>query len=202
MAICVKPANGNGGGSVSGFVRDANGVGLSGVAVSVIGSNGNPDNLYSVTGSNGSYQITNVDAGSYVISADKIGFNSSTLNNVNIDYSSGVFDSNNSNLVLSVNSITEVETHASLPSNFELGQNYPNPFNPSTVIKYSIPFNSFVQIKVFDVIGREINTLVKGQMNAGTYNITLNADNMPSGIYFYRIEAGNFVQTKKMILLK
>jgi len=52
------------------------------------------------------------------------------------------------------------------------------------------------------VIGREVSTLVKGQMNAGTYNINFNADNMPSGIYFYRIEAGNFIQTKKMILLK
>jgi hypothetical protein len=55
---------------------------------------------------------------------------------------------------------------------------------------------------LFDVIGREVSTLVKGQMNAGTYNITFNAESQPSGIYFYRLEAGNFVQTKKMILLK
>jgi hypothetical protein len=202
LDVCVKIATGNGGGSIRGFVRNANGEGLSGVAVSAIGSNGNTDNLYSTTGSNGSYLITNLDAGSYAIAADKIGFNSAALNNITIDYSLGIFNSNNANLVLSDNTVTDVQTNPVLHGNFELGQNYPNPFNPSTIIKYSIPANSFVQIRVYDVIGREVSTLVKAQMNAGTYNVTFNADNMPSGIYFYRIEAGNFVQTRKMILLK
>jgi hypothetical protein len=202
LSVCVKDATGNGGGSVSGFVRNANGIGLSGVAISAIGSNGNPDNLFSVTGSNGSYQITNLDDGSYVISADKVGYNSAALSNVAIDYSSGIFNTNGSNLVLPVNTITDVKTAEVLPGNFVLGQNYPNPFNPSTVIKYSIPTNSYVQIKLYDVIGREVSTLAKGQMNAGTYSITFNAESLPSGIYFYRIQAGNFVQTKKMILLK
>jgi hypothetical protein len=202
LDVCVKAATGNGGGSIRGFVKNANGAGLSGVVVSATGSNGNTDNLYGTTGSDGSYLITNLDAGSYTLSADKVGFNSSELNSITIDYSSGIFNSNSNNLVLSDNSLTEVQTPNALPVNFELDQNYPNPFNPSTIIKYSIPANSFVQIRVYDVIGREVSTLVKAQMNAGTYNVTFNADNMPSGIYFYRIEAGNFIQTRKMILLK
>jgi hypothetical protein len=202
LNVCVKDVSGNGGGSISGVVRDANGIGLSGVAISAIGSNGNRDNLYSVTGSNGSYQITNLDKGSYIINADKVGYNSAALSNVTIDYSSGIFNTNGSNLVLSVNTVTNVKTASILPGNFELGQNYPNPFNPSTVIKYSIPTNGYVQIKLYDVIGREVSTLVKGQMNAGNYSITFNAQSLPSGIYFYRIQADNFVQTKKMILLK
>jgi hypothetical protein len=134
LDVCVKAATGNGGGSIRGFVKNANGAGLSGVVVSATGSNGNTDNLYGTTGSDGSYLITNLDAGSYTLSADKVGFNSSELNSITIDYSSGIFNSNSNNLVLSDNSLTEVQTPNALPVNFELDQNYPNPFNPSTII--------------------------------------------------------------------
>jgi hypothetical protein len=85
---------------------------------------------------------------------------------------------------------------------FELEQNYPNPFNPSTKINYSVPQLSQVQIKVFDVLGNEIETLVNEEKPAGTYELTWNAANLPSGVYFYRIQAGSFIDTKKMILLK
>jgi len=81
-------------------------------------------------------------------------------------------------------------------------QNYPNPFNPTTRIKYSIPQSSNVVIKVFDVLGNEIAVLVNDERPIGTHTIDFNSTNIPSGIYFYRIEANNFSQTKKMILLK
>ena len=98
--------------------------------------------------------------------------------------------------------ITETNKTQRVPSDFELMQNYPNPFNPSTKIKYSVPQSSDVVIKVFDILGNEIRTLVNEEKSSGTYKITWNAANLPSGIYFYQLRAGDFTQTKKMILLK
>ena len=89
-----------------------------------------------------------------------------------------------------------------VPSTYSLSQNYPNPFNPSTKIKYSIPQSSNVVIKVFNVVGDEVSILVDGQKQAGTYELTFNAENLPSGVYFYQLKAGDFIQTKRMILIK
>lgn len=89
-----------------------------------------------------------------------------------------------------------------LPTEYNVAQNYPNPFNPSTTIKYSIPQSSNVIIKVFDVLGNEVVTLVSEEKPSGTYELNWNAANLPSGVYFYRLQAGSFVETKKMILLK
>jgi len=85
---------------------------------------------------------------------------------------------------------------------FSLMQNYPNPFNPKTNIEYSIHENSFVEIKVYDILGNEVTTLVKEEKTSGQYSVEFNAANLPSGIYFYQIQAGNFVATKKLIFLK
>ncbi len=85
---------------------------------------------------------------------------------------------------------------------FQLFQNYPNPFNPTTTISYSLPKKSRVALNVYDVLGREVVTLVNKEMEAGTHSQLLNALNLPSGIYFYRIEAGYYTQTKKFLLLK
>jgi hypothetical protein len=89
-----------------------------------------------------------------------------------------------------------------MPITFALLQNFPNPFNPSTKIKYSVPRISHVQIKVFDVLGNEIETLVDEEKPAGAYELTWNAEGLPSGVYFYQLIAGSFVETKKMIFLK
>ena len=88
------------------------------------------------------------------------------------------------------------------PKEFLLSQNFPNPFNPSTKIRYSVPQSSTVVIKVFDILGNEIETLVNEEKPAGTYELTWNAVKLPSGIYFYQLRAGDFVQMKKMLLLK
>jgi len=95
-----------------------------------------------------------------------------------------------------------VEQETIQPSAFSLEQNFPNPFNPNTKIKYSISQSSQVQIKVYDVLGNEIETLVNEEKPAGTYELKWNAGNLSSGIYFYQLRAGEFVITKKMILLK
>lgn len=85
---------------------------------------------------------------------------------------------------------------------FDLGQNYPNPFNPVTSIKYSVPQNSLVTLKVYDVLGREVRTLVNEVKNAGSYNVSFNASELASGLYIYTLRAGNNTLTKKMMLLK
>jgi len=81
-------------------------------------------------------------------------------------------------------------------------QNYPNPFNPATTIKYSIPELSFVILKVYDVLGNEIAILVNEEKPIGNYEVEFDATTLPSGIYFYRLQAGSFVETKKMVLMK
>lgn len=101
---------------------------------------------------------------------------------------------------------TSVEQTEELANSFELLQNYPNPFNPSTTIKFSIPESGFVSLKVYDVLGKEVATLVNNELAAGSYSAIFDANNysqnLSSGIYFYKLESGNFVQTKKLMLIK
>ena len=88
------------------------------------------------------------------------------------------------------------------PNEFALEQNYPNPFNPTTTINYSVPRTAVVTLKVYDILGREISTLVNEEKPAGNYSVNFNASNLSSDIYFYRMQAGTFVETKKLTLLK
>ena len=89
-----------------------------------------------------------------------------------------------------------------MPSSFALNQNYPNPFNPTTNIQYDIPNDVFVSIKVYDMLGREIAELVNEVKNAGRYIVGFIGSNLASGIYYYKIKAGNFEQTRRMVLVK
>ena len=88
------------------------------------------------------------------------------------------------------------------PENFSLSQNYPNPFNPSTTIDYSVAKSSNVKLSVFDLSGKEVAVLVNGYKNAGTYAVSFSAENLSSGVYYYKIAIGGFSQTRKMILIK
>ena len=98
--------------------------------------------------------------------------------------------------------ITQVKEKSSLIYEFNLEQNYPNPFNPTTKISWQSPVSSWQTLKVYDVLGNEIATLINEEKPAGSYEINFNADGLPSGIYFYKLQAGKFVETKKMMLLK
>lgn len=89
-----------------------------------------------------------------------------------------------------------------IPSDYSLGQNYPNPFNPNTNIRFSIPNSSFVTIAVYDAIGREVDRPVNSQLQAGEYEVNFDASRLTSGTYFYKLLTGDFVQTKKMVLVK
>ncbi len=97
---------------------------------------------------------------------------------------------------------TSQDEDAESVPDYLLYQNYPNPFNPATTISYTIPEYSDVIIKVFNILGSEIETLVNEENPAGHYEVNWNAGNIPSGVYFYRLQAGDFVETKKMILLE
>jgi Tol biopolymer transport system component len=100
------------------------------------------------------------------------------------------------------NETTVSTSRSSVPTQFSLNQNFPNPFNPSTLIQYTIPNASNVKIEIFNITGESVATLVDGFKNEGYYEVSFNASDLPSGMYLYRISAGTFVQTRKMILLR
>ena len=93
-------------------------------------------------------------------------------------------------------------SNAARPSSFELEENYPNPFNPTTVIVYKLPAYTSVSLKVYDMLGREVKSLVNESQSAGSHSVTFNASGLASGIYFYRLQAGSYAATKKLLLLK
>jgi photosystem II stability/assembly factor-like uncharacterized protein len=100
--------------------------------------------------------------------------------------------------------INSVENNITInyPAEYRLSQNYPNPFNPSTLINFTIPQRSFVSIKVYDALGREVNTLFSEEKPAGVYEVNFNGSGFSSGVYFYQLRAGNYILTKKMLLIK
>ncbi|KAA0248206.1 MAG: T9SS C-terminal target domain-containing protein [Chlorobiota bacterium] len=95
-----------------------------------------------------------------------------------------------------------VNVNYDVPSEFVLSQNYPNPFNPTTIISYFVPKESFVSIKIYDFLGRELKTLVSETKSIGSYELSLDATNLPSGTYFYSMTADGFSKTNKMIVIK
>ena len=108
-----------------------------------------------------------------------------------------------SGLILSTLGPTKVDDRGNIaPAQFTLEQNYPNPFNPSTVISYQLSVVSNVTLKVYDVLGREVETLINQRQAAGSYSVTFNAAGLPSGVYFYRLQTGTYTATKKLMLLK
>jgi hypothetical protein len=97
-------------------------------------------------------------------------------------------------------SINTISTE--VPSNYSLSQNYPNPFNPTTNIKFAVAKTGFVTLKVYDLSGKEVASLVNNNLSAGTYNYAFDGSKLSSGIYFYTIRANDFSETKKMMLIK
>ena len=105
-------------------------------------------------------------------------------------------------IAVTVNPSVSIEGEGSGPQTFSLSQNYPNPFNPSSQITFGIPEGSEVRLEVFNMLGQKVATLAGGRMNAGWHTVTFDASGLTSGIYIYRIQAGEFVQTKRMMLIK
>ena len=103
---------------------------------------------------------------------------------------------------LNVGNVDVQNSNLGIPQEFDLSQNYPNPFNPSTKITYAVPQATMVTLKVYDVLGKEVMTLVNDQRQAGYYDVDFSGVNLASGMYFYKLQAGSFVQTKRMMLIK
>ena len=101
-----------------------------------------------------------------------------------------------------VNETPEINPNPNIPATFELQQNYPNPFNPATIIHYQLSADVFVTLKVYDVFGREIQTLVNDVKQAGNYTVDFNGSSLASCVYFYRIQSGDFISVKRMVLIK
>jgi len=104
--------------------------------------------------------------------------------------------------VFNISTATSIPSAESTHAGFELKQNYPNPFNPSTQITFYLSRQSNVKLNVFDMLGREVAVLIDENQSPGTHHINFNAEDLPSGVYFYRLQTADFLETKKMILAK
>jgi len=190
-----------GNGSISGFITYSNSVQDESdfEGITVLAKNVNNGALYSYNFGKelGNYKVTNIPYGTYELVAQKIGIDNATSQTVTIDPSNNQITGINLNFVIS-----EVGDETGLPDGYVLYQNYPNPFNPSTNINFSISSETFVLLKVYDILGNELATLVNDYLQAGNYNATFDGSKFTSGVYFYRLQAGEFINIRKMILIK
>ena len=187
-----------GGGFVFGIVKGNDGSTLPGTLNYMVDASGNFAD-YSVTDLDGSYMIGSLDAGSYTMVSTLVSFQNAQKN-LSVDYSNN--SALNVDVSLNPNSTTGINGNAAVISGYELRQNYPNPFNPSTIISYQIPQNSFVTLKVYNILGNQVATLVNEQQTAGNHNYNFKANNLASGVYIYKLTAGSFTAVRKLTLLK
>ena len=145
----------------------------------------------------GAYRVTNLPFGTYELIGQKIGFEDAISQVVTID----PFNTQIINITITFTP-TDVNDELPLPDNIVLHQNYPNPFNPSTTISFYIPQEDFVELKISNILGETITVLIKDNLSAGNYRIQFDASSIASGIYFYTLRTGKFIQTNKMLLLK
>jgi photosystem II stability/assembly factor-like uncharacterized protein len=183
---------------VSGYVYTNNAVDYSALKDAIIYSRASGVfKSHSISLLNGYYCVDSLPSGVYELIVDRMGYvqesfvvmlTNSSLNNINFYLD---------DILVGIN-YPGIE----IPSEFVLYQNYPNPFNPVTSIEFSIPEDSYSKLSIYDVLGREINVLVDQQLKRGVYRASWNAANHPSGVYFYKLETGDFEHSKKMMLVK
>lgn len=196
----VKGINTLGGkGSIAGFIKDSYGKGIRG-ALSVILNEKGQYSGFAMTDENGQYTVEGLASGTYMVSADMYEYKDTAPGYASIT------SENVTPVVIFTMETASVsaapENKAAVPAAYSLKQNYPNPFNPSTTISYSIPNNGFVTLKVYNILGNEVATLINEEKPAGSYSAVFNAGNIPSGIYFYTLTSGKYSETKKLVLLK
>jgi hypothetical protein len=207
--IGVVPIHSTGFAHMSGSVRSSNGMLLGGVSVVATISTGDVVG-YGLTDGSGTYAIDGLTAGMITLAVDKVDYNP-TAGSVNIPTTTYSLD--NINFTLSPATATSASPAADLPTGYSLKQNYPNPFNPSTKIGFDIPVSSTVTLKIFNMIGQEVRTLVHGTFPAGTQDVTWNGTDdagraLASGVYFCSLNAlpvsggKAFSEIRKMVLLK
>jgi hypothetical protein len=160
-----------------------------------------PDNTFNMGKAYLSY-----DSEGYLISARSYRFYNSLTDSmpasywINFENNNNIFSADARHLSITYRDLVSVPTNKTYQ--FELAQNYPNPFNPTTTIQFSIPETSFIELSVFDILGRKVAKLVEGKFEVGTHKVTFDATNLSSGIYFYKLKSEKFSAVKKMILMK
>ena len=200
LVVCVKKIVAQGGGSITGWVKNSLGSGLSGVIVTAESQN---SCSYGITENDGAYEIDDVDIGAYAVTTDKVGFAASVSTAPMIDYSVGVFTSQ-ANFIVTEQKTTSVERlNNEGPEQFALYRNYPNPFNPSTQITFTLPSDGHARIRVFNILGQVVATLMDGYTTAGTHVVSFEAGNvMSSGVYIYELQYKDRIAINKMVLMK
>ncbi len=153
---------------------------------------------FAVTNELQQYSLTGLTPGTYIVIVQRLGYETETR-----QVTLGTINQDTVNFYLDTfNVIGIVNINTNVPENFSLKQNYPNPFNPQTKIIFYLKRASFTKLKIFDILGREVKTLVNENLRAGGYKVSFNAESLPSGVYFYRLNAEGFTETRKMVLVK
>jgi hypothetical protein len=195
------PSITNGYASISGAVRLSSGS-ASVAGALVYASRDAMVSGYAITDEKGNYSIEGLAPGTYTVTVDKLGYSETGSKSATVSYST-TGNPVNANIDFSIDEVTGVtQTSTFQPTKFMLEQNFPNPFNPSTTINYALNQSGIVMLKVYNLLGQEVRTLVNGFQNAGSYHAIFNAQGLSSGIYFYRLHSQNSIQTRKMILLQ
>jgi hypothetical protein len=196
------PSITNGYASISGTVRLSSGS-ASTLAGALVYANRNSEvSGYAITNEGGNYSIEGLAPGTYTVTVDKLGYSETASKSTTVSYSI-TGNPISATVDLSLDEATGVtQTSTQQPTRFMLEQNFPNPFNPSTTIDYAVNQSGVVTLKVYNLLGQEVRTLVNGFQNAGRYHATFDAQGLSSGIYFYRLQSQNNIQTRKMILLQ
>ncbi|MBM4158575.1 MAG: T9SS type A sorting domain-containing protein [Ignavibacteria bacterium] len=183
---------------INGTVKTNSGSNINGAIVYAIMNNEIVN--FAISDQNGHYRMEGLLPGNYQIKADKFNYINQNTYTITVDYNTNLFQT--LAFTLTPDNVTGIIVSTEIPGKFELKQNYPNPFNPSTTIGFSLTEKSYVTLKVFDAIGREVTMLVNGNLNTGTYQVSFDGRNLTSGVYFYKLTAGNFAETKRMLLIK
>ncbi len=196
------PVSANGYTGISGMVRTTNAMAVQGAIVYAMKNNRIAG--YAITGIAGAYTIDGLAPGSYSVSVDNLGSNESASLTVTIAYSTtNAAAPITAAADFSITSTTGVSRGSvDQPVQFSLSQNYPNPFNPTTVIHYAILRPGIVSLKVFNILGQEMLTLVNTYQTVGNYQVTFDARSLASGVYFYQLQSNRAIQLRKMILLR
>lgn len=176
--------------TISGNLRTSGGIGISGVVMN--GLPGNPS-----TDGDGFYLGTVENGWSGIVTPTKPGYTFSPENQIYSNVSSNLSTDFVGTTPTSINQFSQI-----IPAHYTLSQNYPNPFNPSTMIRYDLPNDGNISIRVYDLFGKEVGILVSGFKNAGSYTVEFNGSNLSSGVYFYRLTTENYTEARKLILMK
>ncbi len=189
----------SGAAEVNGSVTDNSGAPVNGAIVYATDDNQQVYS-YGVSDQNGNYTISGLVPGNYSVTTELFGYDAGQTSSVTLDYSANF--STDASFTVTPQAVTSVPKEVSTVKGFQLNQNYPNPFNPTTVINFEVPTQTRVTLKVFNILGSEVATLVNSVKAPGSYNVIFDGSHLASGVYIYQLKAGEYIATRKLVLLK